>query len=210
MARCPNSTMPRFFKKGMLKSVLLIIVVLVTLVNISCSQDRTYLTEQEKAWNPYKGGQVLVFGTVDGHTDTLKITKVEEKRFPDGIGSLQNERLRVLVRVNNLTVSQQPIEVMFLYLFSKTDKDPSEISFEMPLAGGRFWGKPYPIAELEKLSELSLQTRGGDFDDIVRIEDNTNQLFRGEDIATIFWSKSAGYVKCIKKDGTVWELYSIR
>ncbi len=30
---------------------------------MSCSQNRTYLTGEEKAWNPYRKGQILVFGT---------------------------------------------------------------------------------------------------------------------------------------------------
>jgi hypothetical protein len=185
-------------------------VVLLGLVNTSCSQNRTYLTEQEKAWNPYIEGQVLVFGTSGGNMDTLVITRVEDKRFPDGIGALQNERLRVLVKIKNSPISTKPIEVMLIYIYSKTAKDPSDISFEIPLAGGKFFGKAYPIDELEKYAEFSLQTQSGIFNDVIRIDDNSNQDLREEDIATIFWSKSAGFVRCIEKDGTVWELISVR
>jgi len=194
----------------MVNRAIVTISVMITLVNMSCSQNRTYLTEQEKAWNPYKEGQILVFGAVDGHTDTLVITKAEDKRFPDGIGALQNERLRVLVRVNDPGISKKSIEVMLLYIFSKTVKDLSEISFEIPLAGGRFWGKPYSFDKLDKYEEFSLQTPFGKFDDVIRIGDNSDQVFRENDIATIFWSKSVGYVKCEKKDGTIWELLDIQ
>lgn len=187
--------------------ICLMITVIFTVVSMSCSQNRTYLTDQEKAWNPYKEGQILIFGTADGDLDTILITKAEGNRFPDGIGVLQNERLRVLVRINP-SVSKKAFDVVLLYLYAKTTMDSSEISFEIPLAGGRFWGKTYPIHELEKYEEFSLQTKNGIFDDVIRIEENSNQTFREEDIATIFWSKSAGYVKCIKKDGTAWELYS--
>src|SRR5687768_6355019 len=90
------------------------LIVLLALVNTSCSQNRTYLTEQEKAWNPYKEGQILVFGTSDGQMDTVAITRVEDKRFPDGIGALENERLRVLVRLNNPSIAKKPVEVTFL------------------------------------------------------------------------------------------------
>lgn len=183
---------------------------MLTLVNISCSQSRTYLTDQEKAWNPYKEGQVLVFAKVNGSSDTMKITRAEDKQFPDGIGALQNERLRVLVTIKDLSVSKKPIEVTLLYIFSKTSRYSSKISFKLPISGGRFWGKAYSINELENYAEFSLQTQNGIFDDVIRIDDNSNQVFREEDIATIFWSKSAGYVKCIKKDGAAWELYSIR
>lgn len=186
-------------------------VVLLALVNTSCSQNRTYLTEREIAWNPYKTGQVLIFRTVEGRTDTLLITNAEDKHFPEGIGALRNERLEVLVRINSPSVSKRPIEVTLLYISSKTIKDPSEISFKLRLAGeGSFWGKPYSLDELEKYGVISVKTLYGEFDDVIRIDDNSNQVFRENDIAAIFWSKSVGYVKCIKKDGTVWELYSIR
>lgn len=194
----------------MTNSIYIITAVMFTLVTMACSQDRTYLTVDERAWNRYKEGQMLVFGTVEGRMDTLRITEVEGNRFPDGIGALQNERFRVLVRINNPSGSKRAIEVTLLYIYAKTSQHPSAISFELPLAGGRFWGKAFPINELEKYEQFSLQTNYGIFDDVIRIDDNSNQTFREEDIATIFWSKSAGYIKCIKKGGTVWDLYAIR
>jgi hypothetical protein len=189
---------------------LFITFVLIALVNTSCSQNRTYLTKGQTAWNPYKTGQVLIFGTAEGHTDTLVIANAEDKHFPEGIGAPRNERLEVLVRINSPSVSKRPIEVPLLYISSKTTKDPSEISFKLRLAGGSFWGKPHPINELEKYGVISVKTSYAEFDDVIRIDDNSNQVFREKDIATVFWSKSVGYVKCIKKDGTVWKLISVR
>ena len=190
-------------------TITITVTVFFTIVNMSCSQNRTYLTQQEKAWNPYKGAQVLVFEAVNGRTDTLEITRVEDKQFPDGLGALQNERLRVLVRISNLKVSKRPIEVMLLYIYSKTAQYSSNIDFELFLADGRFWGRGYSIDELESYAEFSVQTQNGIFDDVIRIDDNSNQALRDNDIATIYWSKSVGYVKCIMKDGTTWELINI-
>ena len=99
---------------------------------------------------------------------------------------------------------------MLLYIYSKTTKYSSKISFELTLAEGRFWGKGYSIDELEKYEELSIQTASGKFDDVIMIEDNSNRILEENEITTIFWSKSVGYVKCEKKDGTTWELYSTK
>ena len=189
--------------------IFILVTALLAFINVSCSQNRTYLTEQEKEWNPYREGQILIFGTSDGRADTMAITRVEDKRFPDGIGALENERLGVLVRISSPSISKKPIDVMLLHLLAKTTKDPSEISFELRLGGGSFWGKTRSFEELEGYSEFSLQTQGRKFDDVIEINDNSNQVFRGDDIATIFWSKSVGYIKCIKKDGTIWELVNI-
>jgi hypothetical protein len=187
---------------------LAILVSMFLLVTSSSCQNRTYLTDQEKAWNPYKSGQHLLFWIADGRIDSLVVTRSEANLFPDGLGALQNERLSVLVMITNLSISKVPIEVTLVHLSAKTKKDKTEISFELPLSGGKFWEKPFVIEELEKLPEISLTTRSGAFNDVIRLEDNSGQVWRAKDIQTIFWSKSFGYVKCITKDSTSWELVS--
>jgi hypothetical protein len=183
--------------------------VLLAVINFSCSQNRTYLTDLEKAWNPYKEGQVLVFGTSNGLTDTLEITKAEDKQFADGIGAPGNERLNVLVRLHNLSVSKNPIEVTLFNISSKSSMYPTNIDFELLLQGGRFWGRAYSIKELEQYAEFSIETPFRKFDDVIMIEDNSNRVLNEYEIKTIYWSKTFGYVKCERKDGTVWDLVNI-
>ncbi len=96
-----------------------------------------------------------------------------------------------------------------LYIYSKTAKYSSKIDFELSIADGVFWGKAFPIDELEKYAEISFQTLYGTFDDVIMIEDNSNRILEDNEITTIFWSKSVGYVKCEKKNGTTWELINI-
>jgi hypothetical protein len=182
---------------------------MLTLGNLSCSQNRTFLTQEEKAWNPYEIGQKLIFGTLDGRRDTMEITKSSDMQFADGIGSLQNERLNVLARIRDLTISRKPIEVTLLYMFARSKENPSRIKFELPLAGGKFWGKGYSFNELGNYDEISLHTPYGQFEDVIKIYDNSNQDLRDKDISVIFWSKSFGYVRCEKKDGTIWDLLDI-
>jgi hypothetical protein len=188
--------------------LLVLASILLMQATVSCSQSRTYLTEQEKGWNPYTKGQVLVFMAEDGRTDTLTISAVEDKQFPDGIGARQNERLRVLARVR-ASVAKSPIEVVVLYVTARTAKSESEIDFNLSVADGGFWGKYIAIHHLEALIPFSLQTQYGTFDDVLRIDDDSSQPIRNRDIKTIFWSKSSGYIKCIKQDGSAWELVNI-
>lgn len=58
---------------------------------ICCSQTKTYLTDEERSWNPYKTGQNLVFRSSDGRYDTLEIVHVINSAFPDGFGARCNE-----------------------------------------------------------------------------------------------------------------------
>jgi hypothetical protein len=187
----------------------LILIMLVMLVNMSCSQNRTYLTDQEKAWNAYREGQVLVFGTTDGRIDTVTVNEVQDRRFPDGLGAETNERLRVLATVNSGFGSEKRIEVRFLYILAKTGNDPSKIDFELSIGNGAFLAKAFPVHELDEYKENFLETPYGAFNDVIRIDDNSGRILKDNDIKTIFWSKSVGYVKCEKKDGSTWELLKI-
>lgn len=173
-----------------------------------CSQNRTNLTDQEKKWNPYKERQLLIFGLVDGLTDTIKISSASDKIFPDGIGSLQNERLRVTA-LHKLPESNKSTELVFLWIYAKSYKYPSGIDFEFFFNGDTFWGRGYAFDELEKYKEISVQTRYGKFDDVLRIEDNSNRPVDESNITTIYWSKSVGYVKYERKDGVSCELIKI-
>lgn len=194
----------------MIKKMIVVMMFLVLAFgNNSCSQSRTFLTQEEKAWNPYREGQILVFGTVGGYIDTLKISSVEDDQFPEGLGALQNERLRVLATLKNRSIAKGPIEVSILYIFSKTSQYSSKIDFQIFLKDGGFLGKAIPIDELKSYAEITVQTQYGVFDDVIRIDYRDGQVLKDTDIATIYWSRSTGYIKCIKKDGTIWELISI-
>ncbi len=173
-----------------------------------CSQNRTNLTDREKKWNPYKEGQLLIFGRVDGLTDTIKIISASDNLYPDGIGSLKNERLRVLAR-HKLPNSNKSTELVFLRIYAKSYKYPSGMDFEFFFNGDTFWGRGYAFDELEKYKEISVQTRYGKFNDVIRIEDNSNRPFDESNITTIYWSNSVGYVKYERKDGTMCELINI-
>ena len=192
-----------------MKSILISTITILSLVGIGCSQNRTYLTERDKIWNPYKEGQVLIFQSSNGEIDTIVITQIEDKRFPDGLGAETNERLRVLAKLDNQSISRVPFESRFLYLAAETPKGPSKVDFEFSVGDGAFWGKYFLISELEEYKEEYLELPFQTFNDVIRIDENSNQVFRPYDIATLFWSKSVGYVKCEKKDGTIWELVSI-
>jgi hypothetical protein len=192
-----------------MKAILILNIIILSLVDMGCSQNRTYLTERDIVWNPYSAGQVLIFQSNDGAIDTIAITQVEDKRFPDGLGAETNERLRVLAKLNNRSNSKVSSEVRFLYIVAKTPKDSSQIDFELSIGNGAFWGKYFSIPELEEYKEEYLELPYKTFTDVIRVDDNSSQIYRPNDIATIFWSKSAGYVKCEKKDGTTWELLNI-
>jgi hypothetical protein len=192
-----------------MKSILIAFVTVSSIVCIGCSQDRSYLATPDKAWNPYKAGSILIFTSSQGRTDTITITKIEDNRFPDGLGAEMNERLRVLAKLYNRSISKGVVEVRLLYMYAKTKTNTSKLDFELSLGDGFFAGKAFPIEALEEYKEEYLELSNRTFNDVIRLDDNSNQVLGPNDIVRIYWSKSVGYVKCETKDGTVWELVNI-
>lgn len=192
-----------------MKKIVVVVIAIISFIGVACTQNRTYLTDLDKAWNPYKQGQVLIFGSSAGEVDTIEIQRIEDNRFPDGLGAPKNERLRILARLGKQSKSNVKQEVRLLYISARTATEPSRIDFEFSIGGSDFWGKYFNIHELEEYKKEYLELPNMTFNDVIRIDDNSNQRLRPYDIATIYWSKSSGYVKCEEKDGTVWELMNI-
>ena len=172
-------------------------------------QNSSYLSDEEKDWNPYKAGQVLLFGTQDGRRDTIIISYVADHQFADGLAAPQNERLKVLAKLTKKSRSRGISELRFLYISAKTTDDPTLIDFELTVSNGSFWGKAISINVLEEYNEEFLNVPYRPLHDVLRIEYVGSQALQPEDIKIIYWSKSVGYVKCQKMDGTIWELINI-
>lgn len=185
-----------------------LMITMIFWITTACGQNKSYLTIDEKLWNPYNSNQKLVFHSNNDLYDTLEISRVIDGTFPEGIGARSNERLRVTTK-HRPTDSKGLHELSFLYICAQWKDEPSEIDFEFYLPNRTFWGRGYRIDELEHYKEISIKTHYGAFDDVIVIEDNSNRPFNKDDIKIIFWSKSAGYVRFELYDGTVSELVNI-
>ncbi len=183
-------------------------ITIVMLFLIAAACDKSSLTSDEKSWNPYSRNQKLVFRLENGRLDTLEIWQVIDGRFPEGIGARANERLRITAK-HRETESKRSHELSLLYILAQWESEPSKIDFEFFLPNNTFWGRGYPINELERFKEISIQTGYGNFDDVIVIEDNSRRPYEKDDIKIIFWSKSRGYVRFEKYDGSLGELINI-
>jgi hypothetical protein len=174
----------------------------------ACGHGKSTLTRDEKSWNPYSTNQRLVFHSENGSVDTLEISQVIDGGFPEGIGARANERLRVTAK-HRKTESKGLHELSFLYIIARWQAEPSKIDFEFFLPDKTFWGRSYPIQDLEGYTEISIETPYGNIDDVIVIEDNSRRPYNKDNIKTIFWSKSKGYVRFEQYDGSVGELANI-
>lgn len=173
----------------------------------SCEQ-RIELTENEKLWNPYKEGDVLVFESSNTETDTIFVLKVEDNIFPDGPGTMKyyNERLWVFVKHTDPN-NDRYLYNTFFEIESKTPETDTKLGFGLTAKGSWFYNSNRTVGELSELSIGKLEIGNEIISDVITIEDTKrNHESRSNFVERTYWSKSAGYVGFDKKDSTKWRL----
>lgn len=186
-------------------------VVLILVLLSSCFKSRTYLTSKEKSWNPYKEGQVLIFESSNYERDTIHIEKVDFG-FPDGLGVEYYEFLKVFSKRSSSPDLGEYFSKTFgfLTIAAKSEKEPSYIEFGIEVQNAQFIERQhYSFEDLSELAETWLTIPYGKFDDVIVIGNKTNYSSIPKAIETIYWSKSKGYIRLDKYDGTYWELIEI-
>lgn len=175
------------------------------LITASCLENNTFLSDEMKSINPYEVGQQLIFVSTYEVQDTLKITKVEDGRFPDGIGSPDNEHLIVNAFRRSRT-DRNGTEERILTLIAKTDKTAEKIDFSISLKETALVMKYVSLKEYSDLEALPLKTKYESYDDILVFENRPDRRIHDRAVVEFWWSKSKGYVRLIQKDGVIWDL----
>lgn len=175
----------------------------------SCSQNVTFLTDEEKEWNPYEDGDLLVFESSNFEKDTIYIKEVAFV-FPDGIGVVDyNQSLRVLAEHTDPVNENRDWETFTLILAAKTQKDSSYVLFDLRAKNAQFIEQRFSFNILNRLKEIKLSVPYGVFSDVIRLVNNEDYSNIPRAIEIIFWSKSKGYIRFDKYDGTSWSLIEI-
>lgn len=189
-----------------------LIVVLVLGLTGSCFNSRTYLTPEQISWNPYKDGQVLVFKSSKNEIDSINIKEIEAV-FPDGMGVPDhNQRLRVLALHTDPRDANKDWETYILRISTESKKlgEPSQIGFDLRLKNSWFFEEKYDFDWVAAQPEIGVSVPYGELSDVIELNDKGRDDPDTElDIRTIYWSKSKGYVRLDKYDGTFWELIEI-
>ena len=185
-----------------------IIAVLLTFSLEGCSQERTLLSEEIKNINPYSVGQKLIFVSSFGIEDTLTITNVEGGRFPDAIGAPLNEHF-VVDAFRRSTTVRDGVDIRILTFSAKDPKYEEKIDFSFSLKKTRLQMAYVDFSDYQSRAELNLSTDFDSYDDVLLFENYPKRRIFDSEIVEFYWSKSAGYVRLIQKDGTKWDLKSI-
>jgi hypothetical protein len=181
---------------------LILLLCFLQVVFFSCLDKRTWLSEEVKRVVPYKDGQKLVFQSNTGIKDSLLITAIEAGRFPDGMGAPTNERMAVTASVNSRSVRFGTQEVI-LYLTAQDRETEETIQFELSLKETFMYGYSMAYADFEARELQVVESEHARYDDVIKVI-----LPEKDDgaIREMYWSKSAGYVRLVQTDGTIWDL----
>ena len=173
---------------------------------VLASCNRTYLTEEEKNWNPYKKGQKLLFKSQTGVLDSIVIEKLKYG-FPDGPGFVERNEIAHIVGRNRRYKNNREVSSYIFSVYAKTKKRNSSIRFGISLKDYYFNESYYYDIEdyLMKLPEKTITVNNTVYSDVIKIKSAGN-LSHPKDIKYIFWSKRNGFVKLEAKNGDIWEL----
>jgi hypothetical protein len=144
-----------------------IIDILLLLVFISCNQKTIYLSNEEKTWNPYKEGQILIFESSKNYNDTIHIEALD-LGFPDGLGVVEkNESLFVIANPYGSDLNQYiSNKYAILTIVANTSKSESYVEHRIELKNTIMVGdQKFSFDELKSLTEMSMSTKYGLLDD---------------------------------------------
>src|SRR5690606_30126891 len=89
---------------------------------------------------------------------------------------------------------------------SSTPDKPAKITFPLNFDNANFAGWGFKIEDLEKYPIISVTTKAGTFNDVIKIESVKYRPEREDEVQFMYWSKANGYIKFERADGFTWEL----
>jgi len=184
------------------KKIIGLIISILTL-NVSCTKD---LKEKERSWNPYVLNEILVFESSEKELDTITINKVIDNAISSGPTPELYRHTYLTVYGKKLKLKNNIFSTKgILNISSSTPNRPAEIGFELYFKNARF-GSWYKLEELNKYPTMSVTTKAGTFNDVIKLEPEIYYSKREDEVQFMYWSKKHGYIKFERTDGLTWEL----
>lgn len=193
----------------MRKSINIILGLLTLFTLNACTKYK--LSKEDKKWQPYKKGDVLVFKSSSNEIDTVFIRKIHthtngddpltpksfhQSLFVDAEVSLREPRIQ-----NKKPYYREYIGVLSMY----AGKGTSSITFDLNKRSDTL---SFPSNLLLTFSLKSLENKVSNlrYKSFEIIPNLSNDLSNDYDLKNYWWSKEFGYVRYEFKNGYYWEL----
>jgi len=190
-------------------------LILLIIVLTSCSK-QLKLSEDDLKWQPYQGGETLVFQSESGEVDTIFINA----NIKSYTGPSDHDWSWIKDQAESISVGykysapkpfkgSQPryLKGVLLSLSSKDLGEDLWIQFSFRAKGAWFYDSSKFKNELKKIPLSTLVTPYRAFEDIRIIQASEEEYrHRTNYIERMYWSMAEGYVRYDLKDGRYWEM----
>jgi hypothetical protein len=190
--------------------ILFSLKIFVLLACISCGK-KYNISSNDIKFNPYRGGEKLIFKSKNGNVKTVLIKKVVKSYGADDpLSVLPNKQqvLNVYVHFSDsiYNATLENLEGPFFSILALKDNRTIYI-FSLNLGSANFYGNSYENKYINQMQSQTLRCGSKEYKDILVLRPNeTKYKERSDYITTLYWSKSKGYVRYDLNNGEFWEL----
>lgn len=171
------------------------------------------LTNNDLRWIPYEGRETLVFSSNTGETDTIFLIgagRSKSQSDPLDIFPTYLESFGISAKHTDPSppnAKHRYLESGFVQIFASESKTPY---FTLNLTAKDAWfygGRFMYLKDLDTMKSTSITTKLKAYNDVLILRPESNEYIdRSNFITEVYWSKSEGLIRYVKKDGVYWEL----
>ncbi|CAI8217982.1 MAG: Uncharacterised protein [Formosa sp. Hel1_33_131] len=187
----------------MMNKRVILITPIIFIFILGCTKN---LKESERSWNPYVMNEVIVFESSEKQLDTIVIDVIIDNAVSDGPTPKLYYDTYLIVRRKLKLKENNSSSTDILTISSSTPNKLAGITFSQRFDNAIFAGWGYKLEDLEKYPTISITTKAGTFNDVIKLESVMYRPKRKNSVKFMYWSKKDGYIKFEKADGFTWEL----
>lgn len=178
-------------------------ILFIMILVLSCTKE---LKESERNWNPYTMNEVLVFESSENQLDTIVINEIIDNAVSSSPAPELYRHTYLIVRRKLRQNENKSATTDILSISSSTPEKRAGIGFGLRLKDAIFAGWGFNLKDLEKYPIISVTTKAGTFNDVIKLKSVMYRPKRKNSVQFMYWSKKDGYIKFEKADGFTWEL----
>lgn len=174
----------------------------IMILSLSCKKE---LKESERNWNPYTMNEVLIFESSEEELDTIVINEIVDNAVSSSPAPELYRHTYLMIYRKRKLEENKFSSTEILNISSSTPQKKARIGFGLRLNNANF-GSWYELEELNKHPQMSVTTKAGTFDDVIKLQPEIYYSKREDEVKFMYWSKKDGYIKFERADGFTWEL----
>ncbi|MDJ0644590.1 MAG: hypothetical protein QNJ57_01275 [Flavobacteriaceae bacterium] len=184
----------------------IIIVLILSSLVLSCKKYK--LSKEDKSWQPYSNGDILVFRSDENKRDSVFIDKIESHYNPNDPLTIGKEKFEFLFVSGEITL-RKPIKTKLGHIFTREKIDVLQMSLDENQSYLKFVFNRksdtlrYPTTVMST-KDLNKKLNGN-----TRVKIEAKEYYDvpfDHDLKYFWWNKKFGYVRFEFKNGTYLEL----